>query len=154
VLRSEDARSVVGGGLIGSGPLERLADSQIRDSGATALAAALPQMLRLTTLDLGGTTMLARCGFLLLGIAHGWLGGSSRRVLRRAGARSEVGGGLFRVGAAVRLARLADSKIGDAGVTALAAALPQMRSVTTLKLSSTATRARCGLLLFARLPEC
>ncbi len=46
----------------------------------------------------------------------------------------------------MRLARLAGIEIGDAGVTALAAALPQMPSLTTLDLSSTATRARCGFL--------
>ncbi len=56
----------------------------------------------------------------------------------------------------MRLALLADNQtgdslfaynqIGDSGVTALAAALPQMPSLTTLDLSCTATRARCGLL--------
>jgi hypothetical protein len=56
-----------------------------------------------------------------------------------------LGGGLFSVGVAVRLARLADTWIGDSGVTALAAALPQMPSLTTLYLRGTATRARCGL---------
>jgi hypothetical protein len=38
----------------------------------------------------------------------------------------------------VRLARLAGNQIGDAGATSLAAALPQMPSLTTLHLSSTA----------------
>jgi hypothetical protein len=57
-----------------------------------------------------------------------------------------LGGGPFRVVGAVRLARLADNQIGDSGVTALAAALPQMPRLTTLDLSRTATRARCGLL--------
>jgi hypothetical protein len=55
--------------------------------------------------------------------------------------------GLFRVGAAVRLALLADNQIGASGVTALAAALPQMPSLTTLELGGTATCARCGFLL-------
>jgi hypothetical protein len=65
------------------------------------------------------------------------------------------GGGHFQVGAVVRLARLAGNQIGDSGVTALAAALPQMPSFTTLGLGGTATHARCGFLLFARLPaEC
>jgi hypothetical protein len=41
----------------------------------------------------------------------------------------------------VRLARLADNQIGASGVDALAAALPQMPSLTTLHLYSTATRA-------------
>ena len=44
------------------------------------------------------------------------------------------------------LARLADNQIGDAGVTALAAALPQMPSLTTLDLWGKAKRARCGFL--------
>ncbi len=70
--------------------LARLAGNQIGDSGVTALAAALPQMPSLTTLDLSGTATRARCGFLQLGLAHRWVGGSSRRVLQRAGARSEV----------------------------------------------------------------
>ena len=56
-----------------------------------------------------------------------------------------LGGGLIR--AAVRHARLAGNQIGDSGVTALAAALPQMPSLTTLHLFSTAARARCRLLL-------
>jgi hypothetical protein len=54
----------------------------------------------------------------------------------------------------MRLARLADNQIGASGVTALAAALPQMPSLTTLELSGTATRARCGFLLLAWLSEC
>jgi hypothetical protein len=54
----------------------------------------------------------------------------------------------------VWLARLAGNQIGDSGVTALAAALPQMPSLTTLHLSRTAPRARCGFQLFARLAEC
>ncbi len=41
----------------------------------------------------------------------------------------------------MRLARLAGIEIGDSGVTALAAALPQMPSLTTLNLAGTATRA-------------
>jgi hypothetical protein len=55
-----------------------------------------------------------------------------------------LGGGLCGVGVAVRLARLAGNQIGDSGVTALAAALPQMPSLTMLELSGTAKRARCG----------
>ncbi len=75
--------------------LARLADNQIGDSGMTALAAALPHMTpSLTTLDLSSTAKLsARCGFLVLGLLHRWLGGSSRCLLWRAGARSDVGGG-------------------------------------------------------------
>ncbi len=70
----------------------RLADNyKIGDSGVTALAAALPQMPSLTTPSLIRTVARARCGFLLVGLAHRWLGDSSRRVLRRAGARSDVG---------------------------------------------------------------
>jgi hypothetical protein len=134
--------------------LARLAGNWMGASGVTALAAALPQMPRLTTLDLGSTATRARCGFLLLGLAHRWLGGSSCRVLLRAGVRSDIGRRDCRVGAAVRLARLADNQIGDSGVTALAAALPQMPRLTTLRLSRTATHARCGFLLYARLSEC
>jgi hypothetical protein len=44
----------------------------------------------------------------------------------------------------VRLARLADSQIGDAVATALAAALPQMPSLTTLDLSSASPRRVVG----------
>jgi hypothetical protein len=76
----------------------RLADNQIGDSGAAALAAALPQMPSLTTLRLGGrlggTAMPAHCRFLLWWLAHRCLGGSSRCVLLRSGARPDVGGGL------------------------------------------------------------
>ncbi len=85
---------MLGGGLFRVGAavrLARLADNQIGDSGVTALAAALPQMPSLTTLELSGTAMRARCGLLLVGLAHRWSGGSSRRVLWRAGARSDVG---------------------------------------------------------------
>ncbi len=65
------------------------------DSGAAALATALPRMPSLTTLDLSSTAKLsARCGFLVLGLLHRWLGGSSHCLLWRAGARSDVGGGL------------------------------------------------------------
>jgi hypothetical protein len=71
--------------------LARLADSQIGDAGATALAAALPLMPSLTKLYLSCTATRARCGFLSLGLAHRWSGGSSRRVLRRAS--SVYGGG-------------------------------------------------------------
>ena len=41
----------------------------------------------------------------------------------------------------MRLARLADNKIGASGAAALAAALPQMASLTTLHLSCTSTPA-------------
>ncbi len=71
--------------------LARLAGNGIGDSGVTALAAPLPQMPRLTTLDLSSTATRARCGFLYLRLAHRWSGGSSHRVRRHAGARSEVG---------------------------------------------------------------
>ncbi len=126
--------------------LARLADNGIGASGVKALAAALPQMSSLMTLHLWGTATRARCWVLLLGLAHRWLGGSSRRGLRRAGARSDAERLAFRVGAAVRLARLAGNQIGDSGARALAAALPQMPSLMMLHLAGTATRARCGLL--------
>ncbi len=74
--------------------LARLAGNRLGASGVTALAAALPQMPSLTTLDLSCTATRVRCGFLLLGLAHRWLGGSSRRVLLRTGARSDVVGGI------------------------------------------------------------
>jgi hypothetical protein len=48
----------------------------------------------------------------------------------------------------VRVARLADNGIGDSGMTALAAALPQMASLTTLNLSRTSTAAALGLRLW------
>ena len=57
----------------------------------------------------------------------------------RAHGRLWAAGG--RVGGAVRLARLAGNQIGDEGVVALAAALPQMASLTTLDLGSTSTPA-------------
>ncbi len=41
---------------------------------------------------------------------------------------------------------VAENKIGDAGVEALARALPQMAQLTTLNLSSTASPALCGLI--------
>ena len=41
----------------------------------------------------------------------------------------------------MRLARLADNQIGASGAAALAAALPQMASLTTLNLGSTSTAA-------------
>ncbi len=44
-----------------------------------------------------------------------------------------------RVGGAVRVVRLADNKVGDEGTAALAAALPQMASLTTLDLICTST---------------
>ena len=47
--------------------LARLAGNQIGDSGAAALAAALPQMASLTTLDLGGTATPAALLFRLWG---------------------------------------------------------------------------------------
>ncbi len=43
-------------------------------------------------------------------------------------------------------ARLAGNGIGAAGVEALARALPQMAHLTTLDLSSTTSRALCGLI--------
>jgi hypothetical protein len=55
----------------------------------------------------------------------------------RAHGRLWAAGG--RVGGAVRLARLADNQIGDEGAVALAAALPQMASLTTLNLGGTST---------------
>ncbi len=86
----------------------RLADNQIGDSGMTALAAALPQMPSLTTLDLSGTAMPARCGFLL---------GAFASVVRRQLALSSlacrphgrVRAAGLRVGGAVRASRLAES---------------------------------------------
>ncbi len=53
-----------------------------------------------------------------------------------------------RVGGAVRLARLAANQIGASGAAALAAALPQMASLTTLDLRSTSTAAALGLRLW------
>ncbi len=53
----------------------------------------------------------------------------------RAHGRLWAAGG--RVGGAVRLARLAANQIGASGAAALAAALPQMASLTTLNLSCT-----------------
>jgi hypothetical protein len=47
----------------------------------------------------------------------------------------------------VRVARLAGNQIIALSSAALAAALPQMPSLTALALSSTATRARCRFLL-------
>jgi hypothetical protein len=83
----------------------------------------------------------------------GWA--AARAVCFGVRARGRMLGGVcFRVGAAVRLARLAGNQMGDSGVTALAAALPQMPRLTTLHLSRTTTRARCGFLLYARLSEC
>ncbi len=51
----------------------RLADNQIGAEGAAALAAALPQMASLTTLDLGGTSTAAALGLRLWGLGHGSL---------------------------------------------------------------------------------
>ncbi len=48
----------------------------------------------------------------------------------------------------MRLAWLAVNTIGDSGAAALAAALPQMASLTTLHLSGTAARAALGLRLW------
>ena len=48
----------------------------------------------------------------------------------------------------MRLARLAANQIGDSGAAALAAALPQMASLTTLNLGSTSTAAALGLRLW------
>jgi hypothetical protein len=55
----------------------------------------------------------------------------------RAHGRLWAAGG--RVGEVVRLARLAGNQIGDEGAAALAAALPQMASLTTLDLTCTST---------------
>ncbi len=57
----------------------------------------------------------------------------------RAHGRLWAAGG--RVGGAVRLARLAGNQIGDEGTAALAAALPQMASLTMLDLRGTSTPA-------------
>jgi hypothetical protein len=56
-----------------------------------------------------------------------------------------VGG---RVGGAVRVARLSDNRIGDSGAAALAAALPEMASLTTLDVNCTSTAAALGLRLW------
>ena len=72
----------------------RLAGNAIGDSGALALLAALPQMPSLTTLTLDGTAPRARCGFFVFSLAHRWCASRSRSALRRAGAGSDVGGGL------------------------------------------------------------
>ncbi len=55
----------------------------------------------------------------------------------RAHGRLWAAGG--RVGGEVRLARLADNQIGASGAAALAAALPQMASLSTLELGGTST---------------
>jgi hypothetical protein len=47
--------------------LARLADNQIGDEGAVALAAALPKMASLTTLDLASTSTPAALGLRLWG---------------------------------------------------------------------------------------
>jgi hypothetical protein len=71
----------------------RLADNQILASGMAALAAALPQMPSLTSLHLSSKATRARSGFLFGARASVVTLGSSGRVLRRAGAQSNVGGG-------------------------------------------------------------
>ncbi len=48
----------------------------------------------------------------------------------------------------MRLAWLADNQIGDSGSAALAVALPQVASLTTLDLGSTSTAAALGLRLW------
>ncbi len=53
-----------------------------------------------------------------------------------------------RVGGAVRLARLAGNGIGAEGAAALAAALPQMASLTMLHLDCMSTPAALGLRLW------
>ncbi len=121
--------------------LARLADNQIGDEGAAALAAALPQMASLTTLDLFCMSTPAALLFRLWGLGHGLLSAVVRAVCLgvRAHGRLWAAGG--RVGGAVRLARLADNQIGDEGAAALAAALPQMASLTTLHLFCMSTPA-------------
>ncbi len=52
-----------------------------------------------------------------------------------------------------RRARLAENKMGDAGVEALARALPQMAQLTTLDLSSTTSPALCALNSMNGLPR-
>ncbi len=57
------------GGRVGEAVrLGRLAGNEIGDEGATALAAALPQMASLSTLDLGGTSKAAALLFRLWGL--------------------------------------------------------------------------------------
>jgi hypothetical protein len=129
--------------------LARLADSQMADSGVNALAAALPQMLSLTTLHLGSTA--TRACLRVPGVWGSRTGGTVAVRAVRCGVR--VHGRMWAVGCRVRgpvmVARLAGNAIGDSGVDALAAVLPQMPSLTTLYLSGTAPRARCGFLLLS-----
>jgi hypothetical protein len=69
-----------GGRVGGAVRLAWLADNRIGDEGAAALAAALPQMASLTTLDLGGTAMPAALGLRLWGLGHGLLTAVVRAV--------------------------------------------------------------------------
>jgi hypothetical protein len=126
--------------------LARLAGNRmIGDSGVAALAAALPQMASLTTLNLSGTATAAALGLRL----WGWGMARSRRQCAQFASACGRTVGLWaaggRVGGAVRLVRLAGNQIGDSGAVALAAALPQMASLTTLNLGGTSTAAALGL---------
>jgi hypothetical protein len=130
--------------------LARLADNQIGDSGVAALAAALPKMPSLkhfTTLHLGSTA--TRACLRVPGVGGSRTGGTvaARAVCFSASAHVRMWAAGFRVGGAVRHARLAGNAIGDSGLDALAAALLQMPSLTTLDLGRTAPRACCGFLL-------
>ncbi len=60
--------------------LVRLAGNRIGESGAAALAAALPQMASLTTLYLGSTATAAALGLRLWGLGHGLLTAVVRAV--------------------------------------------------------------------------
>jgi hypothetical protein len=79
-----------------------------------------------------------------------WLahGGSAHSAPRRAARTVGLWASGGRVGRAVRLAWLADNQIGDEGAAALAAALPQMASLTMLDLRGTSTPAALGLRLW------
>ncbi len=131
--------------------LARLAENQIGDSSAAALAAlaaALPQMPSLTALHLGSTAMPAHCRFLLLGARASVVLGAAHAVCCGVRAHGRMWAAGFRVRGPVMVARLADNQIGASGATALAAALRQMPSLTTLHLYCTVMRARCSFLLF------
>ncbi len=58
----------------------RLADNQIGDSGAAALAAALPQMASLMTLNVSCASTAAALGLRLWGLGHGSLPAVVRAV--------------------------------------------------------------------------
>jgi hypothetical protein len=66
-VRAHGRLWAAGGRVGGAVRLARLSANQIGDSGAAALAAALPQMASLMTLDLRGTATAAALGLRLWG---------------------------------------------------------------------------------------